>query len=616
MISVVVVNYNGGKFLNESIRSALPQVDEVIVVDNASTDASTNLCSQHFAEESKLKIIRNDANLGFAVACNIGAAHASGSHVLFLNPDCRLDDDAVSELMRVLDSAESIGMVGGLLVNPDGSEQGGGRRAVPTPWRSFVRAFGLSRFANRWPKLFFDFHLHKQPLPAQPIEVEAISGACMLVKRAAMNDVGPWDECYFLHCEDLDWCMRFRKMGWTIMFVPSARVAHEHGASSRSRPIFVAWHKHRGMVRFYRKFFRHQYPSLLMAIVVTGVWLRFILVATSHIFKRISRVHSPVMSTNQGENDLKQHSPPPRLAATTPDSVAQETVGVLGAASMVGECLLPLLTRNNRKVIALSRRAVKQTVSDIEWHQIASPPEATNLDGASKNIEAWVCLAPLKILPDYFSLLEAHGVRRVVALSSTSRFTKEKSSDPEERKFVANLIAAEEVLINWAETRNIEWVILRPTLIYGLGMDKNVSLIARLIRRFGFFPILGAATGLRQPIHALDVAQACLAAVDTPAAANHSYNISGAEILSYREMVIRIFAAMGRRPRLVTVPLGFFRFAVACMKALPRYRKLSPAMAERMNQDMSFNHDDAARDLHFIPRPFSPGVEDLVGKPR
>jgi len=281
-VSVVIVNYNAGHFLAECIRTALPQVAEIVVVDNASTDASLDLCAQHFADEEKLKIIRNDTNFGFSAACNRGYRQARSDYVLFLNPDCTMEVSAIHELMHILSADVLVGMAGGLLVNPDGSEQGGGRRAVPTPWRSLVRAFGLSRFADRWPKLFFDFHLHKQPLPLQPIEVEAISGACMLVKREAVAQVGLWDEGYFLHCEDLDWCMRFRQQGWKVMFVPSARVTHALGACSRSRPVFVEWHKHKGMMRFYQKFFRHQYPGVLMALVALGVWLRFVAVASYH----------------------------------------------------------------------------------------------------------------------------------------------------------------------------------------------------------------------------------------------------------------------------------------------------------------------------------------------
>ena len=215
---------------------------------------------------------------------------AESDHVLFLNPDCRLESGAVEKLLEGLEAASSIGMVGGLLISPNGVEQGGGRRAIPTPWRAFVRAFGLYRLARRWPRLFLDYHLAEKPLPVNPIEVEAISGACMLVKRKAMEDVGPWDEGYFLHCEDLDWCMRFRRRGWRIMFVPNASVVHELGACSRSRPIFVEWHKHKGMLRFYRKFFKDDYPGPLMAIVAIGVWLRFGLVV---VYKSVARLTKP-----------------------------------------------------------------------------------------------------------------------------------------------------------------------------------------------------------------------------------------------------------------------------------------------------------------------------------
>lgn len=276
-ISAIIVNYNAGPLLRACVDSLLacPLAIEIVVVDNASHDGSVG----GLPESPHIRVIRNPANVGFAAACNIGIGASSAPFLLFLNPDCVVQPGAVSILLAALQSAERVGMVGGLLVNADGTEQGGGRRAVPTPWRSFVRAFGLHRFAHRWPKLFYDFHLHKQALPERPSEVEAISGACMLVKRAAVEDVGLWDEGYFLHCEDLDWCMRFRQKGWQILFVPDARIVHALGACSRSRRVFVEWHKHKGMVRFYRKFFRHQYPGALMWLVTLGVWLRFGLAA-------------------------------------------------------------------------------------------------------------------------------------------------------------------------------------------------------------------------------------------------------------------------------------------------------------------------------------------------
>jgi GT2 family glycosyltransferase len=289
-VSAIVVNYNAGEILKEAVNSLLcsATVGKVFVVDNCSTDHSMDDIEHIAVLHSQLICICNKTNLGFAKACNMAISIADeNDDLLFLNPDCIMNPDALETMMACLKSIPRAAMVGPLLLNPDRTEQAGGRRAVPTPWRSFVRAFGLSRLRDLYPRLFSDFLLHQQPLPESPIEVEAISGSCMLVRRAALEDIGLLDEGYFLHCEDLDWCMRFRQNEWKIMFVPEADVIHYKGTCSQARPIFVEWHKHKGMMRFYRKFFRHQYPGILLWIVGIGVWLRFSAVAVLYSVRHI-----------------------------------------------------------------------------------------------------------------------------------------------------------------------------------------------------------------------------------------------------------------------------------------------------------------------------------------
>lgn len=175
--------------------------------------------------------------------------------------------------------------------------------------------------------------------------------------------------------------------------------------------------------------------------------------------------------------------------------------------------------------------------------------------GITRPIRHWVCVAPIWVLPEYFSMLNAYGARRVVVLSSTRRFTKTGSDDAAENSIAAQLIDGEARVQAWAENHGIEWIILRPTMIYGLGQDKNISEIARFIRRFGVFPVLGQAQGLRQPIHVNDVAAACVCALQVAGVANRAYNISGTQTCTYRDMVLRVFAALGRRPSLLVVPL-------------------------------------------------------------
>lgn len=288
-ISTIIVNYNAGSGLVACIQSVIGQVQEVILVDNASRDNSIELVESQFAGDARLRIIRNDANLGFAAACNIGAHATQHPYWFFLNPDCICADGSLAELYRVLTANPKAGMVGGLLLNPDGSEQAGGRRLTPTPGRTLVSAFGLQRFAKRWPDLLVDFNLHQQPLPATPVSVEAISGACMLVKPEAVAEVGLWDDEYFLHCEDLDWCMRFTRSGWDILFVPSAPITHAQGVCSKTRPLFVEWHKHKGMTRFYRKFFRASYSLPLLWLVIAAIWGRFGLIAAITLVRNRSK---------------------------------------------------------------------------------------------------------------------------------------------------------------------------------------------------------------------------------------------------------------------------------------------------------------------------------------
>ena len=279
--SIVIVNYNAGDVLTRCVASAFRQGDnlEVIVVDNHSDDDSIDTLLSTNSGTQSLTIKRNSANLGFAAGCNVGTRLAKGDFILYLNPDTLLEEGALEALIYCLRVNQSAGMVGGLILNQNGSEQAGCRRAIPTPWRALVRATGLSRLKGLHPGLFSGFLLNESKLPDRCIEIEAISGACMLVRREALDQVGLMDEKYFLHCEDLDWCMTFWQKGWKVMFAPDAKLTHFKGGCSSVRPIFVEWHKHKGMMRFYRKFFRHQYPGVLMGLVAVGVWFRFSLVA-------------------------------------------------------------------------------------------------------------------------------------------------------------------------------------------------------------------------------------------------------------------------------------------------------------------------------------------------
>lgn len=287
-VSVVIVNHDAGKLLADCLEAALAQARQVILVDNASRIGPFEAVVSRFATHPRLRVVRSRVNTGFAVGCNRGAELATEPLLLFLNPDCILGSGSLAALERAMGSDARVGMAGGLLTDALGREQGGARRSVPTPWRAFVRGFGLGRLAWLAPRLLSDFCHHREPLPSEPVEVEAVSGALTMVSRRAFAEVGPWDEGFFLHCEDLDLCLRFRAAGWRILFVPDAAAVHHRGMCGRSRPLAVEWHKHRGMIRFYRKHFRDSYPAGLFGLVVAGVWLRFAAVAARQAVRTVT----------------------------------------------------------------------------------------------------------------------------------------------------------------------------------------------------------------------------------------------------------------------------------------------------------------------------------------
>ena len=283
-------------------------------------------------------------------------------------------------------------------------------------------------------------------------------------------------------------------------------------------------------------------------------------------------------------------------------------IGLLGATSLVGECILNQLVSDQWRITAFSRQTRQQDHPQINWIQLnVTSGKVQNND----KIALWICAAPIWTLPEHFSLLLAWRAQRIVMLSSTSRFSKTESIDPDEQAIAQQLITAEKTVETWAAKHNIEWIILRPTLIYGLGRDKNISEIARFILRFGFFPLFGPAQGLRQPIHAKDVSTACILALNTLNIKNRTYNLTGGETLTYQEMINRIFSALNKKPRFIRIPRWLFQLTISVLNWLPRYRHWTAAMAERMNRNLVFDSINLQQDLRFQPGSFILSKADL-----
>ena len=273
---------------------------------------------------------------------------------------------------------------------------------------------------------------------------------------------------------------------------------------------------------------------------------------------------------------------------------------VIGGTGLVGGYIVNHLARRHERVFAVSR-SPRSTTAGVEWIQ-ADLKQPSTLK--FPDFTTLYCTSDAILLAKALPLVLSSSVNRVVALSSTSVLTKQDTEVAEERETIRNLTDAEQTIAKLCEQRQISWTILRPTLIYAEGRDTNITPLSQLIRRVGFMPVVGGALGLRQPVHAEDLAIGAIAAAGSPAANNKFYSLPGAETLPYREMIGRVFDGMGRPRRLVSVPPWLWRVIFAM--AQPLFPTANVAMGLRMMKDMTFDATPAIEDFGWNPRSFRP----------
>jgi len=282
-------------------------------------------------------------------------------------------------------------------------------------------------------------------------------------------------------------------------------------------------------------------------------------------------------------------------------------VVVTGARNQIGHFLLPRLLAAGCHVEAISRQPARQQQKEIAWYQLDLQTDLRNsIQNFDSKANSLFHIAPL---PLAIPLLQATPtIRRVIAFSSTSRFSKQNSSVSSEQQLAQRLAAGEQQLIDYCQAQGIAWTLFRPTLIYGCGLDKNISFIANFVARFKFFPVAYPAKGLRQPVHADDLAIACLQAWHQLQTYQQAYNLSGGQTLSYVEMVKLVFQKQQRYPFILPIPLSLFQIAHKLSAYIPGLsglaKKISPAMLQRMNQDLCFDHHQAQQDFDYQPRGF------------
>lgn len=263
-VVAVVVTHQSASTIDACLRR-LREADgvaQIRVVDNGSIDETLAIVQRHASLDPRVRFIGNPDNPGFAVACNQGARDADAPWIAFVNPDCLVEVDTLTRLRVHADALEGECLLGSELLGEDGVADPAARRRDP----DFV---AMLRTASAR-----DLSLPRDA--AQPLQrVDAVSGALMLLPRTLFDRIDGFDTGYRLHAEDLDLCRRAREAGATVAVANNVAVLHVRGVSSRARPLFVEWHKHRGLWRYFRRFEAPQRTLVQRVGVWLAIWLRF-----------------------------------------------------------------------------------------------------------------------------------------------------------------------------------------------------------------------------------------------------------------------------------------------------------------------------------------------------
>ena len=267
-VSAVIVTYQTGPRLKECLYALVsdPDVSEIILVDNGNPAAMEVWLDQFAERHGALKILRGQGNIGFAAAVNLGAAAAKHPDLIILNPDAVLRRESVRGMQAVAQCSPAPTVVGGKIFDLYGREERGGRRRELTLWRAVTNMLGW----NMWT-------LEGTPAPGQPVAMPVISGAFFLISKADFDQLGGFDESYFLHVEDIDLCRRCREAGGQVMYDPRAAALH-FGSTSDAPSRIVAGHKADGLAYYFRKTAQNPFHrgviELALPLMRFGLWIK------------------------------------------------------------------------------------------------------------------------------------------------------------------------------------------------------------------------------------------------------------------------------------------------------------------------------------------------------
>lgn len=606
-VSVVMVSYYTGPVLNRSVDAVLRQksLHDLIIVNNGNPEEDIARLKKLAEGNEKIKIIDGHGNIGFSGGCNIGSKEAKGEYIVLLQPDCVLmqDNTFVRIVAEIKEKPQAV-LAGIRMFDVSGEIYKKNILNLVTLKTLFSHFSGIHKIASLLS--FKSIYEKEQKEETETRMVDGIASGFMMMKMVKFRDNGGFDERCFIYAEDFDLCMRIYKRGGKILYLPSLSAIRLKGGRDIAT-LFIEREKRAGILHYLRKHYKKPMPPLykkpfhdifyrIMVFIIKIVFMTkgaFLLLKLYFDKENIKE--------EAGKMRIRQQIVEEKVKTVKSTIKNAEPVILTGATGQVGLHILRRLVVYKVNTFAIyHNHTVDLHSPELEW--VAGDLTTDFINLGERKAKTLIHATRIWKLPRHLKRFSDMGIKRLICFSC---YTQASGSEPKsiyEREVKQREIKAEESVIRQCKEFGINYTILHPAMIYGDGLDEKITAVAKFINRFKFFPVAKFSDGMRQPVHAEDVAEAALKIINMKKTFGKTYSLPGIRKITYRSMIENIFTVLGKKERIIHIP--FLAGILDGFSLLSGKRSINGEMIRRMSVDMIYDDTEAKADFKYSPREF------------
>ena len=584
------------------------------MVNNGNPDHVSEKLQKMAEENEKVKLVEGQGNIGFAAGCNLGSKEVKGEYIVILKAGCIfLQDDTFIKIAHELKETPQVIMAGARVLDVDGNLLPGNKLNLVTMKTLFSQFTGIHHFAGMFG--FKTINAKENENDTETEFVDGISSRFVMMKTMKYRDNGGFDEHCFLYAEDMELCMRMYKRGQKIFYIPSLRLIRLQ--PGREMTNFLLEQERRdSILHYFVKHYRWPMPPLYkkpfhdIIYRLTALIIKITSYIRSFGFLFTRSLEKAEIADRKRREESSAKLLLEKIKTLKSSIKTAEPILLTQATGQIGVRILRRLMADKVETIALYKDETLDFNSpDLSWIQGSLTSGKFNL--GERKIKTVIHTGEVWQLDKHLKKFSELGAKRLICFTRNNSARSDVPRNKYERQMTGAIKSSEQNIVKQCEELGINYTILRPAMVYGDGLDRNITPIARFIKRFRFYPIYKLAGGSRRPVHGEDVAEVAVKIVNMRKTFGKTYDLAGPTKVTFLSIIKDIFPLIGAKERVIAIPALPVFLDIASF--LLGRRDVNGEFARGMNVDMVYNDSPAKDDIDFRPREFSLSNPEDIG---